>query len=294
MNIYISTGGFNDMTADKVIKNFEKYGILDIELSGGIYKEKLIKKLIYKKNKFNLKAHNYFPPPKKPFVINLASLDEKIFKKSQNLILNALKFSKKIDSKYYSFHAGFLCDIQIKDLGNKVKKKKLNSRKECTELFIKRVNKIAKVAKKLGIKLMIENNVITKRNLKEFGDNPFLMADPNECKKILNSLSDNVGLLVDVAHLKVSSNTLNFDPKKMFILCKNRILGYHISDNNGDRDSNSSFDDSSWFWKYIDYKKEYLSIEVYDRDPKNLKKLLELAKKKITKKKINHVKKNYS
>ena len=43
------------------------------------------------------------------------------------------------------------------------------------------------------------------------------MADPNECKKILNSLSDNVGLLVDVAHLKVSSNTLNFDPKKMFI-----------------------------------------------------------------------------
>ena len=120
MNIYISTGGFNDMTADKVIKNFEKYGILDIELSGGIYKEKLIKKLIYNKNKFNLKAHNYFPPPKKPFVINLASLDEKIFKKSQNLILNALKFSKKIDSKYYSFHAGFLCDIQIKDLGNKV------------------------------------------------------------------------------------------------------------------------------------------------------------------------------
>ena len=98
-------------------------------------------------------------------------------------------------------------------------------------------------------------------------------------QKILNSLSDNVGLLVDVAHLKVSSNTLNFDPKKMFILCKNRILGYHISDNNGDRDLNSSFDDSSWFWKYIDYKKEYLSIEVYDRDPKNLKKLLELAKK---------------
>ena len=49
--------------------------------------------------------------------------------------------------------------------------------------FYKRVNKIAKVAKKLGIKLMIENNVITKRNLKEFGDNPFLMADPNECKK---------------------------------------------------------------------------------------------------------------
>ena len=284
MDVYISTGGFNDKTADEVIKNFERHGIFNIELSGGIYKEKLIKQLVNYKNRFNLKAHNYFPPPKKPFVINLASFDQKIYKKSRNLILNALKFSKKIDSNFYSFHAGFLCDIQPKDLGNKVKKKKLNSRKKCIEIFIKRVNEIAKIAKKSGINLMIENNVITKRNLKEFGESPFLMADPSECKKILNSLSDNVGLLVDVAHLKVSSKTLNFDPKKMFILCKNRIMGYHISENDGDRDSNSLFDNNAWFWKYIDNNKEYLSIEVYDRDPKNLKKLFELAKKKIKKK----------
>ena len=91
MNVYISTGGFNDMSADKVIKNFERYGIFDIELSGGIYKEKLIRELINNKNKFNLKAHNYFPPPKKPFVINLASLDDKIYKhyKIRSFIGNA-------------------------------------------------------------------------------------------------------------------------------------------------------------------------------------------------------------
>ena len=29
-----------------------------------------------------------------------------------------MKFSKKIDSNFYSFHAGFLCDIKPKDLGN--------------------------------------------------------------------------------------------------------------------------------------------------------------------------------
>ena len=284
MNVYISTGGFHKQAADNVVRNLEKKGIFDIELSGGIYKKKLEHSLIKNKKKFNFKVHNYFPPPKEPFVLNLASLDDKIYKQSLNLILKALNLSKKINSDFYSFHAGFLCDILPQDLGNRVKKKKLNSRKVCKEIFIKRVKAIAKISKKFGIKLMIENNVITKKNLIEFGDNPFLMADPRECKKMLDLLPSNVGLLLDVAHLKVSAKTLNFNPKKMFTMCKNRIFGYHLSDNNGKRDSNNPFNKNSWFWKYLDYKKQYLSIEVYNKDAKNLKNLLELTKNKIGRK----------
>ena len=49
MNVYISTGGFNNVSVDKVVKNFERCGIFDIELSGGIYKETLLQKLIQEK-----------------------------------------------------------------------------------------------------------------------------------------------------------------------------------------------------------------------------------------------------
>ena len=63
---------------------------------------------------------------------------------------------------------------------------------------------------------MIENNVITKGNLQVFQDNPFLMSEPVEAKKIMNLLPNNVGMLLDVAHLKVSANTLGFKKSDMF------------------------------------------------------------------------------
>ena len=62
------------------------------------------------------------------------------------------------------------------------------------------------------------------------------MADPDESKKILDMMPDNVGMLLDVAHLKVSAKTLGFNRSKMFSMCKNKIFGYHISENDGKRD----------------------------------------------------------
>ena len=131
---------------------------------------------------------------------------------------------------------------------------------------------------------MIENNVLSKKNLIEFDGNPFLMADPLECKNIIDQLPKNVGLLIDVAHLKVSSKSLRFDPKKMFKLCKDRIFGYHLSDNDGLSDSNMPFNSNSWFWKYLEKDKKYISIEVYNQSIKKLYSLLRLTKKKLKKK----------
>ena len=41
--IYISTGGFKNMTPTESIKYFNKNGINNIELSGGKYEEKYMK-----------------------------------------------------------------------------------------------------------------------------------------------------------------------------------------------------------------------------------------------------------
>ena len=66
-------------------------------------------------------------------------------------------------------------------------------------------------------------------------------------------------------------------------MCKNKIFGYHISENDGKRDSNKSFNKNSWFWKFVPKKSEYVSIEVYISNPKTLYKLQNLAKKKLDK-----------
>ena len=78
--IYISTGGFRNLKPQSIIKKFSSAGIKSIELSGGSYDE--VKKIIkfLKKNKnLDYSLHNYFPVPKKNFVINLASVNKKVF-----------------------------------------------------------------------------------------------------------------------------------------------------------------------------------------------------------------------
>ena len=281
MSVYISTGGFKNLNFVETAKLFKKNGINNIELSGGVHTSDVKKKLRLVNKFANIQLHNYFPPPKKSFVLNLASLDEKIYRRSNNHIINSIKLCSMLGKKYYSFHAGFLCDIKPNELGKKIKKKTIFPRNECLSKFILRIKNLSTKAKKLGVKLMIENNVLSSKNLKEFKTNPFLMADPEECKYVLDNVPKNVGLLIDVAHVKVSSKSLNFRPKKMFDLNSNRIFGYHLSDNNGLKDSNKSFNSNSWFWKYIKNDKKYYSIEVYDNDPKKLRKLQKLVIEKL-------------
>ena len=67
--IYVSTGGYETAC------EFFESNISNCELSGGLFQENIKELLINLKSKGNIQLHNYFPPPKKPFVMNLASSD---------------------------------------------------------------------------------------------------------------------------------------------------------------------------------------------------------------------------
>lgn len=81
MSIYFSTGGYKNQISKDVIKNLIDIGIKNIELSGTCYSKDNVRDLGKFLEFSNFQIHNYFPPPKKPFVINLASMDECIAKK---------------------------------------------------------------------------------------------------------------------------------------------------------------------------------------------------------------------
>ena len=55
--------------------------------------------------------------------------------------------------------------------------------------------------------------MITK-NLDLFKDNPLLLTNPKEITNFFKLLPKDIGLLLDVGHLKVSSKSENFDLKK--------------------------------------------------------------------------------
>tara|TARA_X000001036_G_C20474272_1_gene722906 strand:+ start:16 stop:867 length:852 start_codon:yes stop_codon:yes gene_type:complete len=279
--IYISTGGYKNSVASETVKLFHENGIKNIELSGGLFSIDLKQDLFKYKESISFQVHNYFPPPEEPFVFNLASMNEDINKKSLNHAKKAINWASELGGNAYSFHAGFLIDPKPRELGKKINKRNLFNRESAIQIFINNVNEIADYAKSHSIAILIENNVLSHGNLIEFGNDPLLMTTPEECAYIMEQTNYNVNLLIDVAHLKVSANSLKYDPSSMFKTCDKWIVAYHLSDNNGLSDTNDSFNEESWFWKYVKKDCNYYSIEVYNKEISEIINLFEIAKDKL-------------
>jgi len=261
--IYLSTGGFSEKTFSEVSKELDHNIIKGLELSSGKYTSNLVSELRQVKENYRIVFHNYFPVPDSPFVFNLASLNSEILKRSLHHAKYAIKLSSRFGSPYYSFHAGYLIDPQVDELGNQIGKRKLNDKHTALERFIDSVNELANFGKEHGVKLMIENNVLSLNNLQAFNQSPLLMVDERDTEEIFNRVSENVGLLVDLAHLKVSANSLKFSKTSYLSRFNSIIKGYHLSDNDGTEDSNNPIDESAWFWELMRKDLDYYSIEVY-------------------------------
>ncbi len=281
MTIYISTGSIKNKSIQQSIDYLSENGIKNIELSGGQHDPDIFQKLKSYKNKINFMLHNYFPPPKVPFTLNLATLNDEIFEQSRNHIVNSIRISSKLEIPYYSFHAGFLIDPNPKELGKKITSQKKNDENIATKVFLERVNEFANLGKKEGVKILIENNVINKQNLKTFNGNPFMMTSIKQTENLVKYLPNNVYILLDLAHLKISSRTLDFSASEFLKKFDNKIKAYHISDNSGDLDTNDVVTKNSWFWQYLKKDKAYYTFELKTENTNIIKDQIKMLRKFI-------------
>ena len=275
--IFLSTGGEKKSSAYITAHKLIDLGIQGIELTGGAYEKFTISKF-QKLLKFaTFQIHNYFPPPEDPFVFNLASTNDIIIKKSLKLAKKAIEISAAFNRPIYSFHAGFLIDPKVNELGKLINRSSINERNNGLDLFIQRVNSLAEFASIRGVELLIENNVISDFNVKKYGKDPFLMTSPEEAVIVMKNTPNNVNLLLDVAHLKVSASSLGFNKFDIFSSCDEWIKAYHFSDNDGYEDTNMPFDENAWFWPYIKKNENYYTLEVYNTDINKIKDLINLT-----------------
>ena len=238
--VFVSTSCIKINDLEKNITFLASHGIKNIELSGGcIYQRNILSRLKKLKKRHSLKflVHNYFPPPKKNFVLNLASCNDKIYFQTIDFYKKTLDLCNKLNIKYYGIHAGFLVDIKNSELGKKIKKKNLFPKKKSIKRLINGYNLLKKYNKN-KVKIFLENNVITKKNLKEYKANPLLLTSYSDYKHLSKNFK--IELLLDLAHLKVSSKTL----KKKFDTEINKFAPFikyaHVSSNNSLKDSNLS------------------------------------------------------
>lgn len=263
--IYISTSCVKNNSIKKSIKQIVDFGYTNIELSGGTdYYPEIVDDLVSLKDKYNLNfiCHNYFPPPKEHFVLNLASLDIATQEKTFQFLKNTIKLSDKLKLREFGFHAGFFLNIPLDEIGEKIQNQPLFNKKEAINQFCKSYTKLDSLT---NSKLYIENNVISRPNYEKFGEDIFMLTSSKDyfrLKKLIN-----FDLILDVAHLKVSCNSLNLNFEMELDSLIHQTDYIHVSDNSGITDDNIGLKKDSELYSILSnycLKNKKITLEVYD------------------------------
>lgn len=276
-DVFLSNG-FIPGPVESSVEIIKRSGFNNIELSNGLCEKSslnYLKRLV--KSGTKIRLHNYFPALTTPFVLNLSSNNSEIIKLSKKLIETALEWSFELDSTYYTFHAGYRLSPKIENLNGRLSKQPLINKNDAKKYFLENLEWIQKRAKSLGIEIAVENNVYDSKNYLTYSEeNPFLLCGDIESDMLM---PDEIGILLDFGHLKVSSKSLNFDKKEAFDRWKNKITGYHISDNDGYLDSNSHIHKNCYFWEFLEKKISYVTLEIYQSNLPKIKEDYDLVDK---------------
>ena len=107
--IFVSSSCIKNKLIKSSVEELAINGFKNIELSGGTeYYDNFENDLLDLKDKYSLnyRCHNYFPPPKKHFVLNLASLDNISFNNSFEHLKNVISLSKNLAQLFNSSFSG--------------------------------------------------------------------------------------------------------------------------------------------------------------------------------------------
>lgn len=265
--IYVSSSCVKYNKIKDSVQELVNNDFKNIELSGGTeYYDGFEEDLFELKTKYNLNyiCHNYFPPPKEHFVLNLASLNNEIYEKTLDHLRQSIDLSKKLDAKKFGLHAGFFIDIKVNEIGKKISKEILFDKEKSIERFCHGYKELTKYAG--ALRLYIENNVFSSTNFQVYNGEQFCMlCNENDYLELKNLIDFN--LLLDVAHLKVSSNTLNQNFEKNLESLIQQSDYLHVSDNDALLDLNNKLQEESnlvhLMKKQVLHNKDF-TLEVYD------------------------------
>jgi len=258
--VYISSSCSSENRIADSVKELVQLGFTNIELTGrtefykGIENDLLDFK---EKHGLNYLIHNYFPPQRNDFVLNIATKNADLRKKTLNLIRKATGLTVKFNQNLYSIHPGFRHDLlpEIKE-GFFIKQ---NNESNIMKDFYLMIDILLKEIVPDGFRIAVEN-----LSPKSATDQYSFLCTPEDIKQFLEYYHNrpNVGIVLDLGHLNVASVYLNFNKNKTLTnLLTNyldRIFEIHISENNGQTDSHKITSIDSWQIKFLYKNKKVL------------------------------------
>lgn len=244
MPVYISSNCITGVEVKTVFEDLTRAGLKNIELGARALPEGT-PLLEVTGMGCNLLAHNYFINPSEPIILNLASSNNKLLRTSREYIFNALDFCYGAGIDLFTIHAGFRADP---DLSLKFDTKKpIPEYKKSFDIFVNSVKDINDYARRKGIRVGIENNVLSEANLVNGKNELGLLCEAHEFDELWKRIpSDNLGMLLDLGHLKVTAHSLGFDRYEFIEKVKYKVFAMHIHDNNELVDEHKMLGKESW------------------------------------------------
>jgi sugar phosphate isomerase/epimerase len=286
-DVYVSSAAFRTTSSREMVSMALRYGITHIELSASLeYSDELLNPIRATKDRIRYLVHNYFPTPKTPFVLNLASTDPEQRRMSMDLCENAIRLSVVLGAPFYSVHAGTILKLKPEDLNNPNRQVLAGtlpgaSYEEAYRILVDSLGTLNESARQWGIQLLVENSVVTNAHLRSGNTNTFLLTRAEEFERLKKDIpDDNLGFLIDLAHLEITSNALYYN--KLFFLERIRsyIYALHLSENDGQRDTNEAMTPISWFVPILKtFPGIPMIVEVNNLPPEQIKQQIDLVQR---------------
>jgi len=273
--IYASTAAFGGVTVPEIIAQCEANGITHIELSSGARVEPGWSEAVHAARERGMRflVHNYFPPPADPFVLNLAATDSAIRERSLAFCRDAIGHTVAFGASFFSVHSGFGLNLTPEMLGRPELQAAAERipRAAARETFLASVRELLADARRAGVRLLVENNVLSQRYRERQADNPLLLCDAEEVLWLMREVADSaLGLLFDTGHAKVSATALGFDARDFVAAVAPYIGAWHVSDNDGITDQNRPCQPDSWFLPALRAHPAPIVIEVGRLQPSDI------------------------
>jgi sugar phosphate isomerase/epimerase len=202
---------------------------------------------------FQFLVHNYFPIPKKSFVLNIASLDKNIRVKSIKHIKKAIDFCDQIGSHLYTFHPGFLSDPigpsttdQNYDFQWNQSIILKSNYKVAKDLMYSAMDEIIKYSQIKKVPVAIE----TEGSLNKCDH--LLMQKPKEYEEFMKKYDPtDIGINLNIGHLGLASKAFNFQPDYFVSLICDYVVAMELSHNNFFEDQHLPLKIDGWYWPII-------------------------------------------
>ncbi len=208
---------------------------------------------IIKEYDFNFLVHNYFPIPKDDFVVNIASEDQTLRKKSINHVKNAIDFCGDTGGELYTFHPGFTVNPISSSAGETNYDFKWNQ-DEIDESnygialsnMYKSLAECVSYAAKAGIRIAIETEG-------SFNKSDFLlMQRPEEYEKLFEEYApEELGLNLNIGHLNLAAKAFGFSRRSFVTLVSDYVVALEMSHNDGHEDQHLPLERDAWYWPII-------------------------------------------